>query len=482
MLIDFRKAVLVRDFVKDTPSDRGLIISGRHNYFDSDKEMREALGFFQSDFPSLILVLRDFSEEQVQLYLEKSGWRASIPTWLPTRPLLLSYLITKKLIDTVLETATQISPAVGWDALLTKVCEREALLEVGIDGPTVRRLIERLASKARRNADGLGPIPAQEILKTFQEVCHYVPDDKASILLQRLPGLGIPNEEDGARKFIDLSLADAARAGDTIRYVLSPFEPLEFINSEWQAELGDIGLQMVVMTCTTLAVTETQMTIAVREAIFRHESPILSSDLVRVVQELDYPYSDPDHLFIKDVVIHILEFGDTTYDLSKITFQDCIIRYLQLSDDINWKSMPRFKKCLFVAIDGTTSKQEMPSDVFFECIFEEFKNTGETNNAVMELSIPLPCRVMVVILRKLYLQPGAGRRTSAFYRGDPKGRQYISDILHILKQNGVVIESKMGTNTVWLPVRSQMERIRSLLVAPVASSDPLMKLAKQITD
>lgn len=474
---------LVREFVKDTPSDRGLIISGRRNYFDSDREMRDALGFGISSIPSEFLTLQDFSEEQVEDYLKRRGWEQSVPTWLPTRPLLLSYLITSKLIHSVLESGTHLAPAVGWNALLTKICEREAMLEVGIDGATVRHLIERLASKARRKSDGLGPISADDILKTFQEVCHYVPDDKASILLQRLPGLGVPNDEDGARRFIDLSLADAARAGDTVRYIISPFEPHPYPSSEWQAELGDIGLQLVAIECADRQLAQSQISIAIREADSRHESSVLASDLVRLAQELDYGYDERNQVVIRDVMIQNLEFDGETPDLSRVVFQDCIIRNLTLSSDVNYGVIPHFQRCLFAIVDGRMSEKEMPSDVFADCSFDEFKNTGETNNAVMELSMPLSCRVMIVILRKLYVQPGAGRRTSALYRGlDHRVRKYVPDVLRILKQEGIVVESKMGQNVVWLPIRSQTARVQQLLNAPTVSQDILMNAARKLTD
>lgn len=474
---------LVRDFVKDTPSDRGIIISGRRNYFDGNHEMCDALGLSTSHNESIFLSIQDFTEEQVKQYLEKNGRGQAVPSWLPTRPLLLSYLITKKLIDSVLDTGIDLTPAEGWDALLTRICDREALLEVGIDGTMVRHLIERLASKARTKSDGLGPISADEILRTFQDVCHYVPDDRASILLQRLPGLGVPNDEDGARKFIDLSLADAARAGDAIRYITTPFEPQITYSDRWQAELGDIGLQMLTIKCAEQGLSPSQISLALREAVSRHESSVLASDIMRLAQEMDYGYRELSWVNIRDILIQELEFDNTTQDFSHIVFQDCIIRDLVLSPDVQYENLPRFRQCLIAKVDGRISEQEMPADVFTNCMFEEFANSGSTNNAVMELSIPLGCRVMIVTLRKLYVQSGAGRRTSSLYRGlDHGGRLLIKDILRILKQEELVIETKMGQNTVWLPVRSQTARVRALLSAPLASHDTIMDLARELAD
>lgn len=472
---------LVREFVKDTPPDRGLIVSGRQNYFDSDDEMRSALGFGASANQALFVTLQDFNEEQVQQYLARRGWDQNIPKWLPTRPLLLSYLISNDLIGSVLDTDNYVIPAEGWNALLTSICEREAKLEVGVDGETIRHLIERLASKARTKLDGLGPVSAEDIFKTFKEVCGYVPDDKALVLLQRLPGLSLPNDENGGRKFIDVSLVDAARAGDMIQYIRYPFQLNMLEAVDWQAELGEIGMQMIIRKCIEEEIGQSKISLALRESVKRHESSILASDIVRLAQELNIEYLERDEVIIRDVLIHELEFDVDSANYSRLIYQDCIIQKLLLESDVNWNKIPRFKRCLFATIEGRTSEREIPNNVFIDCTFDNFVNTGSTNNEVLSLTMPLSCRVMIVILRKLYLQAGAGRRTSSLYRGmDIEGRRLVSDILDILKRHELVIESKMGPNIVWLPVRKHTARIRGLLNAPLASNDILMDEARKL--
>ena len=68
-----------------------------------------------------------------------------------------------------------------------------------MDGHTVRRLLERMATKARRHIDGMGPILQTEMTEVFEEVCGYVPDENGIQLLQRLPGLGVARQIDAAR-------------------------------------------------------------------------------------------------------------------------------------------------------------------------------------------------------------------------------------------------------------------------------------------
>ena len=84
----FDSMQLIRDFIRGTPAQSGCAIAGRTNFFDSPAEMTSALG--ATGFT--VLSLNDFTEEQVTDYLHKKGWDQGIPSWFPTRPLLLGYL------------------------------------------------------------------------------------------------------------------------------------------------------------------------------------------------------------------------------------------------------------------------------------------------------------------------------------------------------------------------------------------------------
>ena len=115
------------------------------------------------------------------------------------------------------------TPATGWDTLLELISNREAEIEAGIDGTAVRRIIETLATKIRTKSDGISSLSREEILSAFSKVCGFEPDDRGMVLLQRLPGLGATKDENGDRDFIDADFADAARAGDIVRFIEDPF-------------------------------------------------------------------------------------------------------------------------------------------------------------------------------------------------------------------------------------------------------------------
>lgn len=144
----YRAMQAVREFVGSQQNKAGIILAGRAHFFDSEKERRSALKLS----PSFVeLTLNEFSTEQVQCYLSKSGLEGMVPGWMPSRPLLVGYLAASGLLKEVLVPGSEDNsiiedPAKGWDLILEKVCAREAEIEAGIDGPTIRKILERLAT------------------------------------------------------------------------------------------------------------------------------------------------------------------------------------------------------------------------------------------------------------------------------------------------------------------------------------------------
>ena len=91
----------------------------------------------------------------------------------------------------------------------------------------------------------MGPLSHDDIVRSFQSICGFAPDDRGVLLLGRLPGLGATSTEDGSRDFIDSDLADAARAGDVFRFIEDPFSfPLES-PANWQITLGQLGKEVL---------------------------------------------------------------------------------------------------------------------------------------------------------------------------------------------------------------------------------------------
>ncbi len=231
--------ILVRNFFSETPREVGIVVAGRSHFFDSAGDMQRALGLPRE---CVVLQIADFDDEQVAVYLKRRGWSGSVPSWLPSRPLLVGYLAHEDLLSRVLQIPAGTAPAAAWDALLDLVCDREALVDPSIDGAMVRRVVEALASIARERTDQLGPLDMRDMEDAWREACGRTADDRALVLLQRLPGLGPMDEADGTRRFVDQDLADVAAAGDLARTSsLLVYRAQTPTVRRWRIQLGDLS-------------------------------------------------------------------------------------------------------------------------------------------------------------------------------------------------------------------------------------------------
>jgi len=469
---------LIRKFISESPANCGIVVAGRSSYFNSETECRKALGLDHS-FSTLRLV--DFTDNQVEKYLSGRGIeRHRIPAWLPSRPLLLGYLASRGLLAEADDLYDVRDPAAGWDHLLQRICEREARIEFGVDGDTIRLLIERLASRARTDIEGLGPLQNAEVVDTFREVCGFAPDDRSIVLINRLPGLGSPRSEDGARSFVDLSLAETARAGDVTRYIVNPYNPEHSRFDEWEHTLAILGRNVVAFQCVKEKLSEGQLSTAIEYAVNRNDFHALGADILQVAQEMDFSYRG-NQLYIIGVYHSEVAIGETSGNYSNVEYQNCVVQTLQIASNCDATLLPRFKKCTFGIIEDRISERDLPERVFSDCDFEEFSNSAQTSRAILTLDLQLGQRVLLVALKKLYVQSGSGRKESALYRGlDQKERALVQPVLRLLKQEGLITEAKGATHSIWLPVRSESARVRQMLASPSSTSDPLMQKAAQL--
>lgn len=474
----FRSMELVRAFIRESGTATGIGLCGRAHFFDSDGELRSALGIRLS---TRLVNIAEFGEDQVAAFLGKLGWDAGIPAWLPSRPLLLAYLAAQDLISTAAADVTPSDPASGWDMLLDRVSQREAEIEAGIDATAVRALIERLAMLARNSVDGLGPLMPDVILDAFRQVCGYSPDDRGAVLLQRLPGLGAHHSEDGARVFVDKDFAEAARGSATFRIIENPFG-ISLASELWQTSLLPLGAQVAANRVIEAGFSLGKIVTAAERVIEEHEAFTIATDIILVLMEMGGKY-DGERLTIREVIIPELRFEENGINASQVVFQDCVVGRLTISPEFSHAQLPAFVSCHFAVVEGRAGSRDLPSGLMTECDVDEFEERADTTNAILALSLPLGTKVLLTVLKKLYAQGGAGRKQSALYRGlDSRAQALVGDVLELLRREDMVSRSSRGTQPIWMPTRSGVARKRalSLLAAPSSSSDALLKLSKEL--
>ena len=240
-LREFKRSThaVVKNLIKSTPKKSSVVISGRAAYFDSEKEMREALGAGSGVFEHL--TVQPFDSEQASEFLRKKGYHDPLPQWLPTRPLFLSYLINKDLIQDVVRVSSDGSfpEGVAWVSLLAMIATRESDQSEGVDQDSILKFWGLLATKARQDSNLQKSFSPTEIDETFyQATGNTVTEDERRLLL-RLPGLGISSDDPSRRVFIDEDFLNASSASLLLSHIKFPYG-----EDSYHSELRSIERQL----------------------------------------------------------------------------------------------------------------------------------------------------------------------------------------------------------------------------------------------
>lgn len=468
---------LVRKFIAESPSTCSIVLAGRHNFFDNPKELANSLGV-EKGFS--ILNTSDFSDEQARTFLKLLGITTKLPEWMPRRPLLLAYLAARGfLTESIALESSKLSPSAGWDNLLTMICERESQQDDRLDPVTVRTLIERLATIARLTENGRGRIDIITIQNTFRDVAGFPPDEAAQQFILRLPALGPTSLEDSSREFVDAQIADAARAGDVIRYIEHPYSNSEVFRGI-VCPLGEISTNLISDKIADGALKPTIFSNSIRVATETDETEQLAMDLVVVlVRSPEAPCSEK--FVVRGAVCDYFLLDDFSRDFSNLIFDDCLFHSCEISKDVHPDNIPHFNNCLFGVMDGYFGIDDLPKH-FVNPDISTFALTAETSAQILHSDIPEGLKILLMVLRKLYLQPGTGRQESAFYRGavDSRGTRLIPEVLKLLAQQGLVEELRYRGKDLWLPNRRESARVRRILSSPMTSTDALVRDARTL--
>jgi hypothetical protein len=467
--------------ISESPNECGIALAGREHFFDSEEERKRALGQTTS---WKNVRLDEFTNEQIAELVKQYGFRGEIPSWVPARPLLLTTLFARDLSPAATMELTSIQdPASGWDILLDEVCSREARIEKsGVSGENVRAILEALATLARCKDGGMGPLSTDDIVGAFQTECGFTPADEALIVLQRLPGLGKDAAVPESRSFVDVEFADACRAGDFHRFCADPFNStLSQRLSKTVTIIGDIGIGVAAAHLRKMDFQSGNVTAAIKALdriglAARGATPadVLSLSIhsnLEVAEALQVSKLQFDHF----------ELTGERKDLARVVFEECYLSSLELGPNTTGASCPRFQKCLIEELDGRTSANDLPNGCFIDCEIERFLSSTETNTSAFALDVPSGVKVLVSILKKLFVQSLSGRKEEALFRGmDAFHSSKVPQILSILQTNGLVTRSERSGDKVWIPVRRLRPRAFMILTSPSTSKDPVVVQARTV--
>ncbi|MBO8133941.1 NACHT domain-containing protein, partial [Dickeya fangzhongdai] len=211
-LQDTKKDALVgvRDLIQKAKG--GILITGRENYFTSDKEMFSFLGIKENT--SILISCKDeFSNDEMQEYMKNINLLdLSIPDWAPRKPLIFHLISTLK--DSGLIINGEINNEIEfWNKLIDFICEREANINNSVlDSRVIKKVLMGLSNLTRKKPMDTGPITLSEFSQVFAEVTGRNATDESAIMLARIPSIGRVSNDSLDYQFIDDYILDGLRA------------------------------------------------------------------------------------------------------------------------------------------------------------------------------------------------------------------------------------------------------------------------------
>lgn len=207
-----------------------------------------------------------------------------------------------------------------------------------------------------------------------------------------------------------------------------------------------------------------------KTAISKWSSPTLALDCIQVLQQLfiKEDFFDCQGLCIEDGYCDVLDLQNFTVPANFSLNKTCIS---QLTLPLQQPVGVKIEDCFINQVIGVSESKNLPSWCI-NCDVDQFDASMTNAKILEEKSQPVPVRVMLTILKKLYRQRGSSRLSSALYRGmDDTAKTYVNDILKILVQERLCYHNtKPGCDT-WHQVAGQQQRVLAIIDSVGKASD-----------
>jgi hypothetical protein len=311
----------------------------------------------------------------------------------------------------------------------------------------------------------LGPISIKEINDAFEETTGRPPTDESAIILQRLPGLSRVGAESLDRQFVDDYILDGLKAED----ILSIYSGADaaLLDTEWKHQIGTFGAFFVGTRLESIK----QVPALVSYVKRNHDgmNRVLLSDMIAAIFFSDDVKSDFSGLIFRSGKFSDISFSDCP--VTNLVLDDCTFDSIDLTD-ANPEGI-KIKKSVVIRVSGITSTEHVPPWVT-DCLFEAFQSTN-TLAQIRDAGLSVAQTFLLSSLRKLFLQPGSGRKHSSMYKGygDSASKKVCEKVIALLLRKGFCSKFPGTSEDVYLPDRSMTLRARQILSQMTQSKDEI---------
>jgi hypothetical protein len=448
----------------------GMLITGREHYFNTDKEMLDCLGANAAE--TIILECNDeFSTTEFLELLDKQyGGKVPdglmLPDWMPKRPLVMQIII-KCAHELFFGNSEMGDVYEFWHLFIEKLCEREARISPALSSDRIRSILVQLGRLCRTKARDIGPITITELSNAFETVNGFPPNDESSIMLQRLPGLGRVDADSPDRQFIDTFILNGLRAEDVINSVNNNDRLL--LDLKWVNPIDRYGCS-IISEYLQKDGKHANLFLGFAKQASQKNNHVLASDLMSSLLMCQSDEIDFKNLNIDDSYFSCLLFNDKKVSNFKITNSS-----IYIIDITNAGFLPttEITSCVITNIVGIPSERGLPTQIRNNGI--ENYQTISTTSRIKQAKLKPSQQIFVTIIKKIFFQPGSGRKEEALFRGlgEAADRKIAEKIINKLIDEDIIHKIRGNEGFVYTPVRGCTGRLDKILSQLTQCTDPL---------
>jgi energy-coupling factor transporter ATP-binding protein EcfA2 len=451
-------------------SSGGAIISGREHYFKSDDEMISCLGL-ENKNPIIIKCMLEFSEDEVVTYLGEVLTNPKLPEWLPKKPLICQLLKNIDFTELTSLFSCDASEFEFFEIFIDLVCEREAKINNALDKDIIKEVLLEASLLVRRKENRYGPITINELNNIFERVTGNTVADETAIILQRLPGLGRIDGNSHDRQFIDDYILSGLQAISIINIIAN--NKTEYINIGWNNLLSESSIRYL-----SISITDTFKTNVV--AFFLNNTVALNKYLLGdILSSLSIINEGTIDLKNKEIInIQCPSLDLANNSLKNFTLLDGYIQRL-IIDDKTGEGIKICGVCIEI-VEGISSETGCPS-WFRDNLVEHYQEIN-TLPQIKKTKLSESQKLFIIITRKLFMQPGAGRKESALFKGYDSSEQkkLVNKIIQMLEKNDFIQIAPGREGKLYIPNRKVNARIKSIHDELLLSNDDIWKQISRI--
>ena len=461
-LVSIRQQSLlcVKDLI--IQSHGGVLITGREHYFNNDAELVQCLGLDRRN-PLFLRCEEQLTDEQFALMLGHEP--ITLPAWMPKKPLIANVAreMSREVFDHMLSSSS--GEIDFWNLLIDAFCHREANINAILDADIIRRLYTEIGRLARVTDTPLGPVSIKQINQAFENSTGRPPTDESAIVLQRLPGLSRIGAESLDRQFIDTFILDGLKAEDVLHTYSQ--RSSQVISVKWIHPVEEFGARFI--STRLLSTNQVKPVISYLKANGHAANRVLMSDLISALLLIDDIESD-----FKDFEFTGGKFFKISLSESRITglrLCDCHFDVLDITDSS--QNSIQVSSSTISRLSGVANASSLPEWIN-DCLIGEYESV-QTLSAIKQAGLTVAQTFLMSSLRKLFLQPGGGRKESSMYKGygDLQTKKTCEKVISLLIREKFCQRIRGDTEDIFVPNRSFSGRVKAIMSQMSTSDDSI---------